>query len=185
MDRAQVVIRLLLLVALGAIGWSSVYWALYLGLPAIAAMRLSQTGQQYFASAAPRLVRALRWLAGAYAYLWLLTDSPPSTESTGSFDFEVKPSGTPTTSTALLRLFTSLPALLVLGVLSIAASILWPFGALLILLRARLPRVFSDFFLLKLRWQFRLIAYHLSLVDRYPSFEERIGLGDFSQPRTT
>ena len=185
MDRAHVMIRLLLLVALGTIGCSSLYWALYLGLPAVAALRISQTGRQYLASDAPRLVRALRWLAGAYAYLWLLTDSPPSSDSTGTLDFEVTPSGSPTTSTALVRLLTTLPALFILAVLSIAAGLLWPVGALLILLRARLPRVLFDFFLLTLRWQFRLIAYHLSLVERYPSFEERVGFGDFSRPRAT
>jgi hypothetical protein len=66
----------------------------------------------------------------------------------------------------------SLPALLVLAVLSIAASLLWVVGAIAILVRRRLPHAIGSFLALTLRYQFRLVAYHLSLVERYPSFEE-------------
>jgi hypothetical protein len=174
MDRAQVVIRLILLLALGAVGCSSVYWVLYLALPGLAALRISQTtAQRYLADDGPRIARALRWLAGAYAYLWLLTDVLPSSDHEGVVILDVKPGGTPTASTALLRLATSLPALLILGVLSAAAGLLWPVGAVFVLVGRRLPSVLFDFFMLTLRGQFRCIAYHLSLVDRYPSFEER------------
>jgi hypothetical protein len=44
MDRVQVVIRLLLVIALAAVGWSSVYWVLYLVLPALAAIGISSRG---------------------------------------------------------------------------------------------------------------------------------------------
>src|SRR5262245_4965463 len=89
LDRTQVIIRLVLLAALGAAGCSSAYWILYIGVPALVAMRISQTGDQYLSNDAPRLARVLRWLAGAYAYLWLLTDAPPSTEPMGIVDLEV------------------------------------------------------------------------------------------------
>lgn len=184
MDRAQVVIRLVLLFALAAIGWSSVYWVVYLALPALAAMRISRAGADYPQNDGPRLVRVLRWLAGAYAYLWLLTDAPPSSEPSGAVDLQVNPTGAPSTTTALCRLLTSLPALVVLAILSMAAALLWPFGAALILLQKRLPRVLFDFFLLKLSGQFRLVAYHLSLVDRYPSFDEGVAYPDASHPGT-
>jgi Domain of unknown function (DUF4389) len=133
----------------------------------------------------PRLAPALRWLAGAYAYLWLLTDSPPSIEPGRVAELEVHPSGAPTATTALTRLFTSLPAVLILWILSIAAGLLWPIGAIFILVRKRLPAVLFDFFLLMLRGQFRVIGYHLSLVDRYPTFEERLGWRDTSRSTST
>jgi hypothetical protein len=184
MDRTQVVIRLVLLAALGAAGCSSAYWILYLGLPALAALRISQTGDRYLTDDGPRIVRVLRWLAGAYAYLWLLTDAAPSTEPTAMVELDVNPSGRPTTSTALLRLLTSLPAIVLLGLVSIVATLLWPIGAILILVRKRLPGALFDFFLMTLRGQFRIVGYHLSLVDRYPSFEEGLALGGPSATRT-
>jgi hypothetical protein len=177
MARAQVMTRLVLLVALGTLGCSSVYWVFYLAMPALAAMRIAQrTAQGFLIEDGPRLARVLRWLASAYAYLWLLTDALPSSEP-GLVRFELNPGGAPIPSSAFLRLLTSLPALLILGVLSIVASLLWPIGAVMILVRRRLPAVLFEFFHMKLRGQFRLIAYHLSLVDRYPSFEEALATG--------
>jgi hypothetical protein len=180
MDRMQVVIRLLLLVALGVLGCSSAYWFLYLVLPTLVAMRISQTSaQRYLTDDGPRIARVLGWLAEAYAYLWLLTDALPSgarplNAPQRAVDLDVTPVGAPTPSTVLLRLVTSLPALLMLGLLSLAAGLLWPIGAIWILARRRLPGVLVDFFLMTLRGQFRLIAYHLSLVDRYPTFDDSL-----------
>ena len=183
-DRTQVVIRLVLLVALGTVGCSSLYWMLFLGLPALAALRISRGPTQYLTNDAPRIARALQWLAGAYAYLWLLTDALPSAEPGGVVNLEVHPRGSPTPSTALLRLITSLPAFVILGILSLAAGLLWPIGAICILLGRRLPGALFDFFLLTLRGQFRFIAYHLSIVDRYPSFEDALTI-DSSHSQTT
>jgi len=185
MDRAQIAVRLVLLLALGAAGCSSMYWALYLALPALVALRVSQSSQRYLAEDVPRITRILRWLAGAYAYLWLLTDALPSSEPNGVVHLEVNPTGDPTTTTALLRLITSLPALLILGILSVAASLLWPIGAIFILFVRRLPGAFFDFFLLTLRGQFRLVGYHLSIVDRYPSFEDALTFVDSSHSEPT
>ena len=179
MARPQVVTRLVLLVALATLGCSSLYWLFYLAAPAIAAMRISQkTAQGYLNDDGPRLQRILNWVAGAYAYLWLLTDAFPSSEPDGPVRLELTPSGEPTPTSALLRLFTSVPAVAALGVLSIAAGLLWPIGAIVILVSGRLPHVLFDFFLFTLRSQFQSIAYHLSLVDRYPFVEERLTTGD-------
>jgi hypothetical protein len=173
MARVHVVIRLALLLALGALGVSSLYWLLYLVLPAIAALVISQRGApRYLSEDAPRIVRVLRWLAGAYAYLWLLTDAFPTPEPGGAVELEVEVAGSPTPSSALLRILNSLPALLILVLLSMAASIVWLIGAVVILIRQRMPAALASFLGLTLRYQFRLAAYHLSLVDRYPSFEE-------------
>ena len=171
MERTHVLIRLALLLALGAVGCSSIYWFLYLALPALAALFISDKGgQRYLAEDAPRMVRILRWIVAAYAYLWLLTDTFPTREANGPVELKVDVSGSPTTRSALLRLLLSLPALLLLVVLSIAAGFLWLIGALVILVRQRIPAAIADFLALTLRYQFRLIAYHLSLVHAYPSF---------------
>ena len=172
MQRIHVVIRLVLLAALGMLGCSSLYWLLYLALPAVAALMLSSKGfERYLGDDAPAMTRALGWLAAAYAYLWLLTDSFPSGDVDGPVELQVEVGGKPTASSALLRLATSLPALLFLALLSFAASVLWVVGAIVILVRQRPPSAIADFLALTLRYQFRLVAYHLSLVERYPSLE--------------
>jgi hypothetical protein len=172
MERLHVVIRLALLVALGAIGCSSLYWVLYLALPALAALVISQKGgARYLSEDGPTLNRALGWLAGAYAYLWLLTDQFPTTRSGATVKLEIQPVGEPAAPSALLRLIYSIPALALLAILSCVAGLLWVVGAMAILIARRVPASIAGFLALTLAYQFRLIAYHLSLVDRYPSLE--------------
>ena len=173
MQRVQLLIRLVLFLALGAIGCSSLYWFLYLALPAFAAVLISQKeAERYLGEAGPRIVRVLRWLAAAYAYLWLLTDAFPTSEAGNTVELEVETGGKPTMTSALLRLLYSVPAVLLLAVLSLAAVLLWLVGAVAIMVRQRVPAAIADFLALTLCYQFRLIAYHLSLVDRYPSLGE-------------
>jgi len=45
-------------------------------------------------------------------------------------------------------------------------------GAVFILAARRVPFAIADFLASVLRYQFRLLAYHLSLVDRYPIIEQ-------------
>jgi hypothetical protein len=168
-ERIHVVTRLAFLLAFAALGCSAVYWALYLALPAAVAVQLMRKGgERYLAEDAPRIVRVLRWLASAYAYLWLLTDFLPTAEGS-PVDLKIEAGGKPTATSALLRLLFSVPALVMLAVLSAASGILWVVGALFILIRKRLPGAIADVLALTLRFQFQLIAYHLSLVERYPS----------------
>jgi hypothetical protein len=172
-ERIHVLIRLLLLTALGMVGCSSLYSLLYLVVPAVAALLIGQEGgATYLERSAPPIVRALRWLAAAYAYLWLLTDAAPTTGTASAVQLEVEPGGTPTPTSALLRLLFSLPALLLLALLSTVAAILWVLGAIAILWRRRLPGWLAEIIALTLQVQFRLVAYHLSLVERYPSLAE-------------
>jgi hypothetical protein len=167
--RIHVVTRLVLLAAFGALGCSGIYWFLYLAIPALVAMAvLSKGGERYLAEDAPRIIKVLRWLASAYAYLWLLTDVLP-TAGGGPVDLRIEPAGRPTAGSALLRLLLGLPALVLLAVLSFVAGVLWLVGAVFILVRERLPGTIADFLALTLRVQFQLVAYHLSLVDAYPS----------------
>jgi hypothetical protein len=175
LERIHVVIRLVLLVAIGLIGLSSVYWMLYLGLPAVVAMLvLRRGGPAYLVEEGPRLVRVLRWLTGAHAYLWLLTDVLPALDPGGQapVDFEVELGGVPTGPSVLLRIVYSLPALLLAAVLSVAGSLLWLVGAGFVLVRERMPAPIADFLAMTLRYHARLIAYHLSLVERYPNLEQ-------------
>ena len=58
---------------------------------------------------------------------------------------------------------------MVLAVLSMLAALARVVGAISVLVRERLPLAIGEFLELLLRYQFRLIAYHLSLVERYPS----------------
>jgi hypothetical protein len=173
MDRVQVAVRLVLLTALAAIGCSSVYWVLYLALPVAAALLVSRDGpERYLRDDAPGIVRFLRWLAGAYAYLWLLTDALPTSDARGPVELEVEAGGRPTAGSALWRLVLSLPALLLLAILSMVASVLWILGAVAIVAVARTPAWIADFIAMKLRYQLRLTAYHLSVVDAYPSIAD-------------
>lgn len=171
--RIHVAIRLALLLAIGTIGCSALYWLLYLALPALVAIFILQRGgQRYLTEGAPRIVRVLRWLAGAYAYLWLLTDVLPTADAGGPLDVDVEVSGTPTAASALLRLAYSFPALILAAVLSLAAGLFWLLGAIVVLINERMPVAIADFLTLTLRYQVRLIAYHLSLVEEYPSLRE-------------
>ena len=168
-ERIHVATRLAFLLAFATLGCSSVYWALYLALPAaVAVVLIRKGGERYLAEDAPRIVRVLRWLASAYAYLWLLTDVLPTAEGS-PVDLKIEVAGRPTAGSALLRLLFSLPALVLLALLSAASGILWVVGAVLILVRKQLPAAIADILTLTLRFQFQLIAYHLSLVERYPS----------------
>ncbi len=168
--RIHVLTRLVLLLAVGTLGTSALYGAVYLGLPALVALTLAQNGtDDYLTRQGPRVVRILRWLAAAYGFIWMLTDALPTAQGS-PVDLRVAVSGRPTVGSALLRVLTSLPALLVLILLSAAASLLWVAGALVVLVRERLPDGIARFIAATLRFQFRLLAYHLSLVDRYPSW---------------
>jgi hypothetical protein len=170
--RIHVVIRLALLLAIATIGYSSLYWLLYLAGPALVALLVAQRGgERYRSEDAPRVVRALRWVAGAYAYLWLLTDVLPTAAAGGPVELEVEPGPPPTATSALLRLVTSLPALLLAALLSLAAGVLWIVGAVSVLVSERMPLAVAGFITLSLRYQAQLAAYHLSLVDRYPTLE--------------
>ena len=103
-------------------------------------------------------------------YLWLLTDVLPTSQGS-PVDLEIAPAGGQPLVSALLRIIYGLPALVLLLVLSMAVGLLWLVGAVVILVRQTMPVAIADFITFTVRFQLRLAAYHLSLVDRYPSFE--------------
>ena len=172
MEPIHVVIRLALLAAFSAVGCSSLYWLLFLVVPAIVALLVSQKGSaRYLAEDAPGIVGALVWLARAYAYLWLLTDRFPTLKDDSPVDVDIETGGAPTPGSALLRVVYSLPALVLAAILSLAAGILWVIGAIAVLFTRRLPAWVGDFLAMTLRFDLRLAAYHLSIVAAYPSLD--------------
>jgi hypothetical protein len=176
--RIHVLLRLVLMLALGFIGFSRVWGLVYLAVPALVALAIMHRGAgRYLAEDAPRIARGLRWVAAALAYLSLLTDALPTAEP-GPVDLAIEPRGTPTAASALLRLLASLPALLLVAVLSFVAGICWVAGAVCILVAERLPAALASFLTLTLRVEMRLCAYHLSLVDAYPSLSEDVPAHD-------
>jgi hypothetical protein len=169
--RVHVLIRLVLLLALTTLGLTSLYWCLYLALPAIVALVLTKRGgAAYLGQDGPRITRALRWIATSYGYLWFLTNELPTAEAS-PVDLQIETTGAPTVGSSLLRLVYSVPALVLVALLSIAGAFVWVVAAVFALVTERVPAPLADFLALALRVEMRLIAYHLSLVDRYPSLE--------------
>jgi hypothetical protein len=175
-QRLHVLIRLAILVAICTIGGHSLGWIVYLLVPAAAALRISQAGAaRYLADDGPRITLILRWFARAGGYLLLLTDAVPTSAATSEpshpIEFEIAAGGAPSVGQAMLRLITSVPALLLVALLGLLAIPVWLVGALAILIAGHLPSLLADYLALTLRYKMRILAYHLSLVDRYPSFE--------------
>jgi hypothetical protein len=175
--RIHLVVRLVLLTALGAIGCSSIYWFLYLALPALAAVLILQKGgSRYLSEDGATLSRGLAWLAAAYAYLWLLTDTVPTSGTSSPITLRIQAEGEPTAGSALMRLITSIPAVLVLVLLSFLGFAVWVLCAVSVLFAETSPVALREYLRLTLSYQFRLVAYHLALVDRYPSLEDAPGI---------
>jgi uncharacterized membrane protein len=171
-SRVHILIRILLVLAVSSVAGShgSPGGLLFLGLPAVAALLISQHGPDGFlARDASGLVRALRWLLGLYAYLGLLTDRFPTGGAEDVVRFDVTPSGEPTTGSALLRLLTSIPAVIALWVLGIVGFVLWLVAAFFVLVTEQYPLAIFDFQCGVLRYHARFLAWHASLVDCYPT----------------
>lgn len=177
-DRSVLAVRVVLAIVLGWLGITAgwVVCLLYLALPLTAAIA-TMLGR--FRDLGSQLVRMLDWLLQVSAFMILLTDRLPSTQSS-TLLLELPLSGQPTIGSALLRLLTSLPSGLVLLVLWFVSALLWIAGAITVLLGAAMPRSLLGYQRGVLRWQARLVAYHASLVDDYPPFALDTGAVDHS-----
>ncbi len=178
MSRTHLVLRLLIAASFGilvhAVGWPG--GLIYFGIPALAAIRISQLGSaRYLAEDTRHWDRIGTWLFGFAAYMALVTDRVPRDAAGGDVRFESHPEGAPRTGSAVLRVLTSIPAVLYLAILGWLASIAWVIAAIAILLVARVPRSIFDFQCAILRCHARWLGYHASLTDRYPPF--RLDLG--------
>jgi hypothetical protein len=172
-DRAQVVLRLLVLLILailaGAVGW--LLGLVYLAVPVYAAILISQkTAATYLAERGGSMTTFLRWYLAVYAYLDLLVDRFPTEKPEEVVRFEVTPGGSPTVGSSLLRLIMSIPSAFVLAILNIVGFIIWIIAAISVLIQENYAEGLYNFQLALNRWQARLLAYHASLVDDYPPF---------------
>ena len=143
---------------------------LWLGLPLVAAILVSQKGEQrYLDEDGPRITRVLSWILALIAYLALLTDRLPG-PGEHPVRFQVERSGSPTVSAALLRILYAIPNLIVLAILAFVGAIVWLVAVVLVLVNERYPDSFWRFLLGLVRWEAHVLAYLASLVDRYPPF---------------
>ena len=178
LERGALLWRVAILVMLSIAGVTlGVFSALaYLVLPVVAAMGLAKKGpDRFLAEDAPRLARALRWIVSAYAYFMLLTDRLPSEDD--SVRLEIEPSSAwpepdrrPSTVTALMRLFFSLPTAVFLALLGVISWVVWLVAAVMIFVTEDYPQPLYSFQCGVLRWQARFLGYHASLVEAYPPF---------------
>lgn len=183
-DRWQIALRVLIACGLGALHQQigGMFGVLYFVLPGVAAVLITQrTGRGYLERDAGWLTAALEWLLGLYAYLLFVTDRVPLDRATRPVHLHITPQGEPTLSDALLRMLTSLPHAILLGLLSIVSCVASLIMAVVVLFGAHVPGSLRDFQLGLVSWTARALAYHSSLVDEYPPF--RLGLRDGQPPQ--
>ena len=171
--RAQVFLRMVLLIV---IGWvAHPIGLLWLGPPVVAAILVSRTGgQRYLDEHGTTAIRVLAWILAVVAYLALLTDHLPR-PGEEPFRFQVERSGLPTVGSALLRILYAIPSVIVLAVLFYVGVIVWVLAAVLVLIDGNYPDSLWRFLLGIVRWEAYLLAYLVSLVDRYPPFTLETG----------
>jgi hypothetical protein len=172
-QRAHVFLRVGLLVIIGWIGHP--VGLLWLGLPLVAAIVVSQKGgQRYLEEDGPTVTRALNWILDLIAYLAMLTDKLPG-RGEHPVRFQVDRSGSATVGSALLRLLYAIPSLIVLAILTFVGAIVWVIAVVLVLVDEKYPDSLWRFLLGIVRWEACLLAYLASLVDRYPPFALETG----------
>lgn len=168
-DRAQVFLRLVVLFIFSAIG--SVGSLLFFGFPVLAAIMISgKGGQRFMEEDAPRVAGWLHWIVAVGSYVSFLSDRFPTERPETAARLEVTPSGIPTVGTAVLRIITSIPSLLVFLLLGVVSLFVWVVAAIWVLVLRRYPEVLYGYQRAVVRWGARLLAYHASIVDRYPPF---------------
>ena len=171
-DRLQLAIRIVLAIVLGWVGvtFGAIGALVYLMLPVVAAIAITSVGGgSYVADRGPQLWRVLEWLLRCQAYMMLLIDRLPLTDESG-VSIHIAYSGQPTIGSAMSRLVTSLPLVIVAFVLAIPSGLLWLVAAVCLVLGLDMPRWILAFQLGVLRWQAQLLAYQASLVEPYPQW---------------
>jgi Domain of unknown function (DUF4389) len=166
--RAHVFLRIALLVVIGWIAHP--VGLLWVGVPVVAAILISRKGgQRYLDEEGSTATGILGWILGLVAYLTLVSDRPPG-EGPAAVSFRVERSGSPTLGSALLRMVTVIPSLIVLALLTFIGAIVWMISVVLVLVSESYPEGMWRFLLGLVRWEACLLAYLASLVDRYPPF---------------
>ena len=172
-QRAHVFLRVGMLVVIGWIGHP--LGLLWLGVPVVAAILVSQKGgQRYLDESGPTVTRVLGWILAAVAYVALLTDSVPGPGEQPA-RFRVERSGSPTVSSVLLRILYVIPNLIVFAIVAFVGAVVWVIAVVLVLVDEKYPESLWRFLLGIVRWEAYLLAYLASLVDRYPPFTLETG----------
>jgi hypothetical protein len=168
-DKAQIVLRVLLMIVISVIA-GSISGLAYWGLPVVAAILISQRGaERYLADAETGPIRWLRYIMGLFSYIALASDQLPL-DRPDDVNLQVRPTGTPTVGSALLRIILAIPHAIVLAILGIAFAVVWLIAVISILIYGTYPGWAFDFIRGYLRWNARVLAYMASLVDEYPPF---------------
>ena len=168
-DRVQLAIRLVIFIILGFLG--SLVSLIYLAVPVYGAIQISQKGaQRYFAEAEENITKWLRWLAGAFSFLYLLTDEFPTGEKPSPVQFDVMPEGEPTVGGVLLRIITAIPHAIILAILGWIAIILGIIAVIMILIQEKFPAGIYGFIRGYMRWNARMYVYLAGLAQAYPPF---------------
>jgi uncharacterized protein DUF4389 len=172
-QRAHIFLRIALLILIGWIAHP--LGLLWLGIPVVAAILLSQKGgERYLDEDGPKVIRVLAWFLDFLAYLALLTDQLPGGD--GHLGrFEVERSGSPTVGSALLRILYAIPNLIVFAIFAFSGAIVWFVAVVFVLLTERYPDSLWRFLCGIVRWEAWLLAYLASLSDRYPPFTLETG----------
>ena len=166
--RAHVFLRVALLVVIGWIGHP--FGLLWLGLPVVTAILVSQKGgQRYLNENGAKVTDVLNWIVDLVAYLALLTDELPG-QAVHPVRFRVERSGSPTVGSALLRVLYAIPSMIALAILAFVGAIVWLIAAVFVLVSENYPDGLWRFLRGLVRWEAWLLAYLASLVDRYPPF---------------
>jgi hypothetical protein len=170
MSRAHVFLRLLLVILLSyVIGADGGLGLIYLGVPIAASIFIAgMGGKRYVAQSGGRMSRWLAIVVGLLAYFAFLTDDLPSDDT--SDRLLIESSGSPTVTSALMRLVRAIPSALVVGLLIIVSAIVGSVIALSILMLGRCPKGCWRFQLGVVRWGARLLGYLASVVEPYPPF---------------
>jgi hypothetical protein len=168
-DRVHIAIRIVGLIIVSAFSW--LLGLIYLAAPVYGALQISQKGaSQYFAESEQNITRWYRWLAGAFSYLYLLTDTFPTDEKPSPVRFNVTPQGEPTPGGVLLRIITAIPHAIVLGIIGWIAGILLIVAAIMVLIQEKYAQGIFDFIKADLRWNARMYVYLAGLAQEYPPF---------------
>jgi hypothetical protein len=172
-QRAHVFLRVVLLIVIGWIGHPA--GLLWLGLPVVAAILISQKGgERYIDENGPAVTRVLNWIIDLVAYVALLTDELPG-QGEHTARLGVERSGSPTVGSALMRIVYVIPSLIVLAILTFVGAIVWAIAVILVLVSGNYPESLWRFQLGLVRWTAWVFAYLAALVDGYPPFTLETG----------
>jgi hypothetical protein len=185
-DKAQVVLRIILVLLIAHIASWVLSGGAYIILPVVAAILISQHGgAKYLADAQPGPVKWLRYMMMFYSYVALATDKLVTQDPEQVVQLNITPTGTPTAGNALARIVWGIPHAIALVVIGTAFVFIWLIAAGSILVNGTQPGWTEDFIRGYLRWNARLLAYMASLVDEYPPFSFSNGDSATAMPAPT